>query len=157
MSHCICRQPLNLIRFHLFGCTYGVGEDGLAWYYVKYFYDHYKKCKISCLMKIDPCLFAPYLTIFMLLNWHSVITLWCPHVGRCYHRQPHSNWFGFMRCCFSRDCTDSCDLDKKWSLLQLILNKRDSLYNYRSFQIFTLTSRHVPSLMWQHNVINEGH
>lgn len=50
------------------------GENGLAWCFAKYFYNHYEKCKISCFMKIDPCFFTPYLTIFMSSNWHCVIT-----------------------------------------------------------------------------------
>lgn len=45
------------------------------------FCDHYKKCMISCFVRVETCLFAPYLAIFMLSNWHCAINKCCMHIG----------------------------------------------------------------------------
>ncbi len=105
-------------------------------------------------MKIDPCFFAPYLTIFMSSNWHCVITWWCPQ--HCIVNPIRINlvsWATFSHGVAMMVVTQTKDgLYYDWFPMDVFLP-----YNYNIFHICTLTSGHSFSLMCQHNMKNERH
>jgi hypothetical protein len=62
VSHYICSQLLDPMEIHLFHCTHGGERMALRDPCVRCFCNHCcKRCEISHLAKMDPCLFAPYL------------------------------------------------------------------------------------------------
>jgi hypothetical protein len=81
-----------------------------------------KRCEISCLMRLDPCPFGPYPIIFMLLNWHWIISWWCLHIIKRCHYQPHLNSFSFVGCYFSWGCYKNLSSCKGRYLLWLVFS-----------------------------------
>jgi hypothetical protein len=120
------------------------GEDNFAWCCAKCFCD---QCRISKVTRIELCPFAPYLEIFMPLNWHYAINQWLLHIGRHHY---HSSWFGFISYFFSWHCYDNYNLSKRWSLSQFVRNKHVCPSNCRDFQMFTPIGEWIFSLMCQH-------
>jgi hypothetical protein len=102
----------------LWGFTFFIvhmsGKGWLCMMLCKMFSCHCKKCEISCLVRVDPYPFAPYLIVFVSLSQHCVISWWCSHIGRCCHYWPHSNWFSFIGYSFLWGCDNNCDLIKGW-------------------------------------------
>jgi hypothetical protein len=108
-------------------------------------------------MKKNPCHFAPCPIVFASSNRHCVISRWCSHIGECYHRQPHLNWFGFKSCYFLWGYGDNCDSCKRWYLSWLVHTKHVFPSSCGGFQMSTLTSGWVFSSMCQHGVGSKGH
>jgi hypothetical protein len=73
VSHCIYSQPLDPMGIHLL--CYAHGEERL--------------------ISHDSCPSTIWFVVFMFSNRHCVINWWCLHIGKCYHCQFLSTWFGF--------------------------------------------------------------
>jgi hypothetical protein len=59
VSHCICSQPLDPIGIYLLHCAHG-GKRMTSYDVVRNVFEcHYKRCKISCLTRVDTCPFHP--------------------------------------------------------------------------------------------------
>ncbi len=118
------------------------------------FCDYCERCEISCLMIVDSCSFVLCLIVFMLLNWHCVISWLCSHIDRCYSWL-HLSWFGIMGC-FSREVVTivttevkddfNCDRFSTNMFLSLGVKVLDAY----------IVGRHVSSLMCQHGMESKG-
>ncbi len=97
VSHYICSQPLDFMGIHLSCCING-GEITILHDVV---HDHFERCKILCLLKVNSCLLAPCLRVFMSSNWHCDMNWWCPHVGRRCHHRDHTQVDLVSRVAFS--------------------------------------------------------
>jgi hypothetical protein len=87
---------------------------------------------LLCLVRINLCFSASCSIIFVLLNWHCVISRWCSHIDKCCHRQSYLNWLGFTSF-FSWDYDNNCGSIVGWFLLQSVFNGHVFFHNYESF------------------------
>jgi len=80
---------------YMFFVVHMVGRGWCHMMLWKSFHDHCERCKVSCLVPVDPCPFARVLVftswIDIVLSINDVL-----HIGKYCLLWRHSSWFGFM-------------------------------------------------------------